>query len=154
MEQARFRELEIESLTAAKAGNISVVKTVLNEIQTENWRETVSDATRSHGEIPREPTVREDARQRLTELNDQLHSAFSALDVAAARPFRDEWKQKRQFAQLEDSDCTVEQVKPILECSKRRKIESQPTRERFQKPSTDIEQALRAEHVTLEDLSH
>jgi len=92
-------------------------------------------------EIPREPTVREDARQRLTELNDQLHSAFSALDVAAARPFRDEWKQKRQFAQLEDSDALVEQVKPILEWLNDEDRKSTDTRA-FSKTVTDIEQAL------------
>lgn len=151
MEMARFREFDFESLAAAKSGNTSVLKSIVDEIQAPGWKETVPSSLAREVKARATATVRSVARQRIVELNDELHSAFSSLDVPKARQVREAWKQNRQQANLKDNDPLVDQVAPILDwlSDEDRKLADA---NEFAKCRSEIESAIDDDNVSADEL--
>ena len=152
MERARFRQIDAESLVAFKEGNSSVLKSLMMEVQSTTWMETVPVSLSRDLKARSGQATRGHAKARLEELSEELHTAFSALDAQAARPLRDEWNQNRKLASLSETDPLAEGVAPILawvEDEDRREADARA----FVRLTSDIERALEDDDVSLEELS-
>ena len=115
MERARLREMDAESRVAIKNGDAAMLKTLFGEAQAEGWREQFPAPLLRELKARAGQANRAKAVQRMKELNEKLHEAFGAMDVAAARPLRDEWNQKQQIAQVAANDPIWEHVAPVLD---------------------------------------
>lgn len=152
MERARFHQIDSESLAAFKAGNSTVLKSLMAEVQATSWLESVPAALNRDLKVRSGQAVRGNAKQRLTELSEQLHTAFSALDAQAARPLRDEWNQNQKLASLSDTDPLAEGVAPILDWLDDEDRKDADARA-FTRLTAEIEQALHDEEYSLEELN-
>lgn len=151
MERARFQELSAEAQSAAKAGQGDVLKAITAELQTTEWYEEVPAGLLRDVRARATQSVRDSARQRMAELNKQLHSAFSALDPSAARKLRTEWQDKQQIVRAANTDPLCEQVRPIfdwLEDEDRKKVAEQD----FAKLVAEVEQALDNENLSVAEM--
>ncbi len=151
MERARFAELDAESLEAMKSGNGTALKLFVAEIQAYGWRESIPSVLERNLKSRANQAVRGNARLRMKELSEQLYSAFSALDPVAARPLREEWIQKVQIAQANDSEPLCAEVAPILKWleDEDRKLSAGHA---FSNAVTAIESALDQSDATAADL--
>lgn len=152
MERARFREIDAESSSAFKVGNVLLLKSLMAEVQSTEWLEIVPASLTRDLKTRSGQTVRIQAKQRLEELSEQLHDAFSALDVQAARPLREEWNQNRKLAAIGDGDPLAEGVAPILGWLEDEDRKDSDARA-FARLTTDIERALDEDDVSLDELS-
>jgi hypothetical protein len=151
MEGARFRELDAESIVAAKSGNSAALRSILSEAQGEDWYEGVPSSLLRDIKLRTSQSVRTGARHRLQELNQELYAAFSELDAARARPLRDEWKLRQQTLQAADSDPLCEQVAPVFDWldDEDRKSANEKA---YSRSTTDIERALENDEITPTEL--
>lgn len=151
MERARFRELDAQSVGAAKAGNAAELQALVAEVQNSDWFEPVPNALLRDLKNRTNQTIRTNARERIVELNDDLHAAFSELNLTAARRLRDAWKQTRELIPVDNNDPLVDGVAPILAW-----LEDEDRKEAVSRAFTtligDIERALDDEEVTSEQL--
>ena len=115
MERARFREIETESRLAIAGGEVEELKSLVAELNSRVWLETVPadlvrDVKQKGGHV-----VRGQAREQLEMLVETLHDAQASLNLPLARQMRDAWNANAKVVQLDENDELSEQAAPILE---------------------------------------
>ncbi len=115
MERARFREIETESRLAIAAGEVDELKSLVAELNSRVWLETVPpdlirDVKQKGGHV-----VRGQAREQLEMLVETLHDAQAALNLPLARQMRDAWIANAKVVQLDEDEDLALEAAPILE---------------------------------------
>ena len=115
MELARFREIESEARGAISKGNIDFLKTLILELNSGLWRETVPPNLLREMKQKGGNVARNQARSQLVTLEEALRDAHSSMDLEEGRRVRDLWRKHAKVAQLADDDDLALQAAPVLE---------------------------------------
>ncbi|TXI08320.1 MAG: hypothetical protein E6Q76_07305 [Rhizobium sp.] len=140
MERARLQQMSAEGRAAAKQGDTATIKTLLKEAQADHWYESVPPQLVRELKALTNQVQRGQARQRIEELSQELHAAFSALDAGQGRTLREEWNRLQQVAQVAEDEKLWQQVLPIFEWL----IDEDRKRETEQAYDTAVVQLTRA----------
>lgn len=150
-ERARLRELESAAQAALVRKDLETLQDLVNEAQSKEWKVPVPAALLQKLKSRLQQLQREQAREKISQLNEELHAAFSALDADRARTLRQEWWKQQKLAQLEDDDALAEAVAPVFGWLSDLDRELEAERE-YQQIVTSIEQALEQDKTTAAEL--
>lgn len=150
-ERARLRELEAAAQAAFISKDLQTLQDLVNEAQSKDWRVPVPVAILQKLKARLNQVQQELARQKISQINEELHAAFSALDADRARTLRQEWQKQQKLAQLEDDDALAEAVAPVFGWLSDLDREQEVERE-YQQIVTSIEQALERDQTTAAEL--
>lgn len=113
-ERARLREIESEARSAAQSRDAERLQSLVSEVTSADWRERPSPELQRKIKSFAGQVHRGSGRDDLEQIEPELQSAFSALDLAAGRRLRTKWEDAARRAKLSPDDPLAERVAPVL----------------------------------------
>lgn len=155
-ERARLQEVKSEADEAAARNDTETLHQLAAELSQHDWQQTPSPGLVKRVRKLAGKLKRNDARDELQQLAEELNNAFSALDLTQARALRTQWETTADRAKVKSDDPLCEQVAPVLgwvEDEDARELEDQD----YQRAIAALERALDrsgGSPATLEKLGH
>lgn len=113
-EMVRFKQLQSETIDAAKRNDLTAIEAMEGELLNESWAIRPPNSLLQWVKKAANALRQDASRRALPAIEARLNDAFSALDIASARQARAQWIETAEAAQLSSENPMRERVEPAL----------------------------------------